>query len=415
MLIVYRLLINLILIISPIIIFYRLLKKKEDIKRFWEKFCFFSLKRNKGKLIWFHGASVGEIQSIVPLLEKIEKNKQFNKILITSNTLSSSKIIEKLKLKKTIHQFYPIDTNILSRKFLNYWKPSCAFFIDSEIWPNMLFNLEKKNIPTILINGRITKKTFLRWKLFSGLAKKVFSKFSLMLCSNKETRFYLKKLGAKNVKLIGNLKYSQSENEQINVSNKFKKFIKSKKIWCASSTHYNEENFCAITHTELKKKFNDLVTIIIPRHIDRVPFIENELKKMNLITHIYSSNQRINKNTDILIVDSYGKTKSIYSSCKNVFLGGSIINRGGQNPLEAVRYGCSVIHGPHISNFKEIYNFLKINKISTKITTQKKMIVSLKKLFRNKTGSKKIQKKLKLIGKKILNLTFKEINIVLKK
>ena len=146
MLVIYRFLINLVLILSPLIIFFRLLKKKEHKIRFKEKFCFFSKKRTKGKLIWFHGASVGELQSVVPLLEKYEKNSEINQILVTSNTLSSAKVMEKIKLRKVIHQFFPIDTNYFSSKFLNYWKPTKVIFIYSEIWPNMLCNFIKKKI-----------------------------------------------------------------------------------------------------------------------------------------------------------------------------------------------------------------------------------------------------------------------------
>ena len=141
---IYRVLTNLILFFSPFIIILRLFKKKEDIIRFKEKFCFFTKKRLKGKLIWFHGASVGEILSIIPLVEKLEKKKEISQILITSNTLSSSKILSNLKSKKIVHQFFPIDTFHYSKKFLNYWKPSVAIFIDSEIWPNMIINIKKK-------------------------------------------------------------------------------------------------------------------------------------------------------------------------------------------------------------------------------------------------------------------------------
>ena len=168
MLFLYRVLINFIFIISPVIIIYRLIRKKEDLKRFKEKFCFFSEKNTGGRLIWFHGASVGELQSIVPLLEKFEKNKKIKKILVTSNTLSSSKVLEKLRLRKVTHQFFPIDTNFHSQKFLNYWKPSSAFFIDSEIWPNMFLNLKQKKIPITLLNGRITKKKFSQMEIFYG-------------------------------------------------------------------------------------------------------------------------------------------------------------------------------------------------------------------------------------------------------
>ena len=188
MLFIYRILINIILIISPIIIIYRLLIEKEDLKRFKEKFCFFSKKKKRENLIWFHGASVGELYSIMPLLEKLEKNKKISQILVTSNTLSSSKIIQNYRFKKLIHQFFPIDTNFHSKKFLDYWKPSSAYFIDSEIWPNMIDNLNKKNIPVILLNGRITKKTFNRWKMISSFSKKIFDKFQFMFILKKRVK-----------------------------------------------------------------------------------------------------------------------------------------------------------------------------------------------------------------------------------
>ncbi len=411
MLFLYRILINFIFLLSPIIVIYRLIRKKEDLKRFKEKFCFFSKNKIDGKLIWFHGASVGELQSIVPILEKFEKNKKIKKILVTSNTLSSSKVLEKLKLRKIIHQFFPIDTNFHSQKFLDYWKPSSAFFIDSEIWPNMFMNLKKNKIPITLLNGRITKKSFQRWKFFNNFSKRIFNSLDLCLSSSKKSKKYLLKLGAKKVKFFGNLKFTQSENEKIMISNNLKKFISSKKIWCASSTHHTEEKFCGIVHMELKKKYKNLLTIIIPRHIERTDEIRDEMVNLNLKVQTYGSNEKMKNNTDIYIVDAYGKTKTFYSLCKNVFLGGSLINHGGQNPLEAARYGCSILHGPNVNNFVEIYNFLKKNKISQKIKGQKKMTSSLKKLLIKKTNSKKTQYKLKVIGQQILDTTLKEIKI----
>ncbi len=410
----YRILINLIFIISPFILILRLINNKEDFKRVWEKFCLFSIQRGNGKLIWFHGASVGELQSIVPLLEKIEKNKKIKKVLVTSNTLSSSKILQKYTFKKVVHQFFPIDTNILTKKFINYWKPSAVFFIDSEIWPNMFLNLKKNKIPITLLNGRITKKSFLRWKAFSNFSKKIFINFDLCLSSSKESAKYLKKLGASNIKFLGNLKFSQSENEKIFINKSLKKFILKKKNWCASSTHNTEEKFCGLTHIELKKNYNNLLTIIIPRHIHRVNLIESELNKLNLKTHRFSSNTKIKDEIDILIIDAYGKTKAFYNLCKIVFLGGSLIDHGGQNPLEATRYSCNVLHGPNINNFKEIYLFLRKHRMSKKIKNQKEMINSLNELFLKKNRTKRIQKKLHSIGQEILNNTYNEIILILK-
>ena len=409
MFIIYKILINITFLLSPIIIFIRLIKGKEDIKRFQEKLGFFKKQKKVGKLIWFHGASVGEIQSIIPLVERFEKNRKINQILITSNTLSSSIIINKLNLRKTIHQFFPIDCNFISSKFLDYWKPSKVFFVDSEIWPNTINNLFKKNIPIILLNGRITKKTFNRWMKFSNFSKFVFSKFNFCLSANKESKKFLKKLGANNVKFFGNLKFSQSENQNVEVDKNLKKFLLKRNSWCASSTHYNEEKFCGLAHLKLKKRYKNLLTIIIPRHVDRVDQIKADLNKLNLNVHLDYPRNKIKPNTDIYLVNSYGKTKSIFKICKNVFLGGSLINHGGQNPLEAARYGCCVFHGPHISNFKEIYEHLQKKKISFKVKNQNHLTNLLQKKLDKKNFSKKSMKNLSLEGIKILNKIFNEI------
>ena len=188
MLNLYRLLINLVLLISPLIIILRLIKKKEHPIRFKEKFCFFPIKRENGKLVWFHGSSVGEILSIIPLVEKLEKIKSIKKILVTSSTLSSSKVLTKFKLKKTVHQFFPIDTNFLTKKFLDYWNPAIAIFVESEIWPNMLVNVKKKSIPLILLNARITKKSYKKWKMISSLSKFLFGSFDISFPQNYETK-----------------------------------------------------------------------------------------------------------------------------------------------------------------------------------------------------------------------------------
>ena len=414
MIYIYRFLLNIIFIFSPFIILFRLLKKKEHPKRFWEKFCFFSKKKINRKILWFHGASVGELQSIVPLLEKLVKNKKIKKILITSNTLSSSNVIQNFKSKKIIHQFFPIDTNFHTKKFIEYWNPGAVFFIDSEIWPNMIKNLYEKRIPFGLLNGRITKKSFKRWMNFPNFSKSIFSKFSICLSSSHESKIYLKKLGSKKVKLLGNLKFSQSENEKIRFDTKLRKFIKSKKVWCASSTHKTEEEFCGVVHKKLKTKYKNLLTIIIPRHIERAKKIENELKNLGLKIHLHEPKSQINNNTDIYIVNAYGKTKSFYNNCKNIFLGGSLVKHGGQNPLEATRYGCNILHGPNIDNFKEIYNFLKIKKVSKRINNQKDMIYSLNKCFSKNSNTKEIQKKLYTIGQNILYRTYNEMNLLIK-
>tara|TARA_B100000787_G_C16169847_1_gene285885 strand:- start:280 stop:1539 length:1260 start_codon:yes stop_codon:yes gene_type:complete len=414
----YKILTNLIFIFSPVIIFIRLLNKKEHPTRFKEKLGFYSKKKLFGKLVWFHGASVGEILSIIPLVEKLEKNRKIKQILITSNTLGSSSILSNLKLKKTVHQFFPIDTNYLTQKFLDYWKPSTAIFIDSEIWPNMITNIKKKQISLILINARITDKSYKRWKIFSSNAKNLFQKFDICLSSNLKSRKYLKSLGAKKIKFIGNLKFSESENyknDKNNLNNGLKKFFLSKKIWCASSTHEVEEKICADIHKKLKLKHKNLLTIIIPRHIHRIKQITNELKKLNLKIHIHNSKESINDKTDIYLVNTFGETKSFFKICKTVFLGGSIIEHGGQNPLEAARYGCKILHGPNIWNFDEIYALLKKYKVSNKIQNPNQLALRINKLLNYKKNSKNLELKIKNLGNKILNSTLNEVNLYIDK
>ena len=408
---IYRILINLTIFISPLIILVRLIKKKEDKIRFKEKFCFFSKKRGNGKLIWFHGSSVGEILSIIPLVEKLEKKKSVGKILITSSTLSSSKVLSKFNLKKTIHQFFPIDSNFLTKKFLNYWNPSVAIFIESEIWPNMLINIKKESMPLILLNARITKKSYNKWGMFPSTSKILFNTFDACFSQNQETIKYLRSLGAKKIKFLGNLKYSESKTQKNNnFDNSLKKFFRSKKIWCAASTHNTEEKLCALAHKKLKKKYRNLLTIIIPRHTQRTNDIINEIKDLKIEIQTRSIDNKLRKNTEIFLVDTYGETKSFYKICKTVFLGGSLINHGGQNPLEPARLGCKVLHGPNVQNFAEVYKLLEKNNLSSKFKNINQLTTLIDQSFKKNANYNKKIIKLRKIGLNILNQTLNEIN-----
>ena len=414
MLNLYRLLINLVLLISPLIIILRLIKKKEHPIRFKEKFCFFPIKRGNGKLIWFHGSSVGEILSIIPLVEKLEKNKSIKKILITSSTLSSSKVLTKFKLKKTVHQFFPIDANFLTKKFLDYWNPAIAIFVESEIWPNMLINVKKKSIPLVLLNARITKESYKKWKMISLLSRNLFQSFDISFPQNYETKKYLNSLGAKKIKFLGNLKFSESKTQKnIALNKNIEKIFKSRKIWCAASTHNGEEKICAEAHKKLKKKYKKLLTVIIPRHVHRVNNIYKEINNMGFKVQIHSKKNKIKKDTDIYLVDTYGETKSFFKICNTVFLGGSIVNHGGQNPLEPARFGCKILHGPNIQNFTEVYKLLNKENLSFKFYNTNQLAKSIdQSLNKNMNFSKKIDK-LKKIGSNILNHTSTEINYFL--
>ena len=403
---IYQILLSIILCFSPIIVILRIIKNKEDKFRFKEKFCFFSKKRGSGKLIWFHGSSVGEILSVVPVIKKYENDKSISKILITSSTLSSSKVLEKIKFKKTIHQFYPIDHVFFSKKFLSHWKPDVAIFLESEVWPSMFKSIKKENILLILLNARITKKSFDRWNKIKKFSNSIFSLVDKAYSQNLETNYYLRKLNVKNIKSTGNLKFIEHDTLEINHSDKklfsqFKKF----KTFVAASTHNTEELFAAKTHILLKKKIKNIITIIIPRHIDRVNQIISQISELGLNVVSHKSNKKKLSNIDIYVVDTFGESKKFYKLATTVFLGGSIIKRGGQNPLEPARFGAKILHGPNIDNFKDVYKYLNQLKISSTINSPQQCANSI--IY--KKNMKKV-KKMKFLGTTILKKTLNELD-----
>ena len=404
----YNILTNLAIIISPIIIIYRIVKGKEDVKRVGEKFCIYS-KKKSNKKVWIHAASVGELMSIVPVIRKLEKNKKIKNILLSTSTTSSAKIFNKLKLKKTSHIYFPLDNNFIVKRFINYWQPELAIFIDSEIWPNMFNNLHIKNIPIIIMNARITERSFNKWQLFPSFANQVFGKITLALPQNLETLKYLKLLKVRDIKTAGNLKYyGQKDNHDYStklLKNKFKDF----KVWCAASTHFNEEILIGNLHKKLKKKQRKLITIIIPRHVSRTNEIKETLNKIELNCILHSSNEKIKKDTDIYLVDSYGETSKFYNLTNISFVGGSIIKHGGQNPLEPARLGNYIISGPNVKNFKEIYAFLSKLKMSSITSDILKMENLILKRLNNKTPNKNIKRIIK-IGNDVLEKNLFYIN-----
>jgi len=407
----YRFLTYLFYPFAPIYLYFRKIKKKEDSISYKEKLSRIGITREKGFLIWFHVASVGEAMSILPLIESCIEEKKIDKILLTSITLSSGNILKKrFNLnKKVFHQFLPLDIPIWTNKFLDHWKPNLSIFIDSEIWPNLISQISKKKIPLLLVNARITRKSFDRWKLIISLAKKIFGKFDLCIVSNKESEDFLKILGAKNIKNYGNLKFSKIKTELNNkLDSNFLNKIQNRKIWCGASTHPSEEIICAKSHLKIKEKYKNILTIIIPRHIDRVKTIYEELSKLDLKIVVSSNLNQVDATTDIILVDSYGESLKFYNIAKYVFLGKSLaialIKDSGQNPIEPARLGCKIFHGPYVSNFVEIYKYLNELGISKEVNNSNELSLSLVEEFKdNKPKNLEIAEKIETYGQNILN------------
>ncbi|MDC3152236.1 hypothetical protein OA496_00615 [Pelagibacteraceae bacterium] len=408
----YRILTFFLFPILILLTYLRRFTNKEHSKRYKEKIFFnenFYPKNNR--IFWIHAASIGEANSVIPLIQELTKNDKQIFILFTSTTLSSSKLIEKkiLGLKNVKHRFFPLDINFLVKKFLNHWKPELIIFVDSEVWPNYLLEINKRQTPLILLNGRITMKTFRRWRLFPALSKKLFNIYDLCLSSSYESERNLKLLGAKNVKFFGNLKFCSSltnENKNKDLKILFKNFH----IWCAASTHPGEEEIILKTHNLLKQKGINILTIIIPRHIIRSKEIYEICNNLKLRSKIVEKNSTISNEAEILIINSIGEMTKYFYNCKSIFMGKSfsrkLIRVGGQNPIEPAKCGCKIYHGPYVSNFHEIYRFLNEKKIAFKINSEIELADNLLKDFHSKSvSSEKNIDELNDYGKKILTLT----------
>ena len=260
MIFLYKTLTNICYPLFIIFIYYRKILKKEDPLRYKEKILFSHFKvnrENNSKLIWFHAASIGELKSIIPIINELNKRYKKTEFLITTITLSSSNLArEQLKdIKNSHHRFLPLDVNFLIKKFIKLWKPDKIFLVDSEIWPNLILEAQRRRIPIALINARLTSKSFNKWMLFPNIAKKIFGVFDLCMCSNIETKKFLNRLNAKNIHFKGNIKFIDTINS-VKIKDVNEDYLRRRRFWFAASTHNDEDIFCIKTHLKLKEKFS---------------------------------------------------------------------------------------------------------------------------------------------------------------
>jgi len=402
------------------LVFFRRFIKKEHQKKYKEKIFINNFKRPEGYLFWFHVASLGEFKSILPIIDFYLKQNKKNNFLITTVTLSSFNELDKHygSNNRVYHQFLPYDFSFLINNFLKNWKPDIISFVDSEIWPNFIFKIKKEKIPFVLLNARITKKSFMRWSVFKKISNEIFGSFSLCISSNKDTCDYLKILGAKNIKFFGNIKFCSVVEDKTKESEQFKS-ISNKKVWCAISTHEDEENFCGKVHAVVKRSRKDFLTIIIPRHIHRIERIFSNLKDFGFEVQVKSEKDNINNSVDVVLVNYYGAVSKYLKYFKQIFIGKSMSRRfqnsGGQNPIDAAKMGCRIYHGPYVSNFKDIYQYMDESKLSEEVDNHKSLA---NKLIKNldeglQIDSEKINK-LNIYSKKIFENVISEYNKFIK-
>lgn len=335
-----------------------------DAKRKRERFGYASVKRPEGKVVWFNAASVGESNSIVPVIDELLKKFPDVFVVVTTTTLTAANnMAKKLSGKNAVHQFLPVDRRAYVDRFFNYWKPSLGFFVDSDFWPNLILSAKAHNVPLVLLNGRVSDRSFASWKKNLPMAKVLMSAFDFGFGKSEEDKKKLEVMGLNDVVCVGNLKYgvpplSHNEDEL----KKLKAEIGKRHILVVSSTHPGEEEICLTAFLTIKKRFPDVLMVIAPRHPARGAEIQELVDGNKLVSARRSVSEKITPNTDVYIADTMGELGLFYSLADVSFVGGSLVKWGGHNPMEPARLHNVVLSGPYVHNFTETYDLLKAEK-----------------------------------------------------
>ena len=333
----------------------RLAAGKEDPVRFEERFGNSTRPRPEGSLIWIHAASVGESISALALVDGLLKKGSDRHILVTTGTRTSAEIMAVRLPERAFHQFVPIDMKGAVRRFLEHWQPDLAIWMESEVWPNLIMESAARHIPMMMANARITEKSYNIWRQSFGLSKKLLSNFNFCSAQSETSAVRLRELGANSVECLGNLKFAAEplpfdpaalETLSDNIAGR--------PLWLAASTHRGEEDIILSAHRQLRETYSNLLTLIVPRHPERGAEIAALTNEARLHAVQRSQNKPITEETDVYIADTIGELGLFYRLSKIVLIGGSLVPNGGQNPLEAARLNCALLHGPHMDNFTEI-------------------------------------------------------------
>ena len=352
------------IVLSPLIwlyVHYRCLKGLDDPNRFKERFGCTSLPRPKGRIVWFHSASVGETLSLRSFVNGWHSRYPADNIMITTTTITAAKIVRDQFKGIAIHQFVPFDVTLWVNRFFKHWKPDQAFFVDSELWPNIVHTCKRNNIPVVLLNARLSDRSYKRWKRFPALAASLLNQFKLCLAPGPETEGRLKALGADNVGLMANLKFSVPPLPlSQNYIDYFTPLFTQKNVWIAASTHPGEEELIYCVHHIVKKKLPNLITIIAPRHPHRAEALVKKATTQDLCFQtLGAALSDFGANLDGIIVDEIGQLGTFYTLSDIVFMGGSLVPHGGHNPIEPAHFKKPIFYGIHMHNFREVCHVLE--------------------------------------------------------
>lgn len=376
----YRRLTRLAAPFAGVILNWRLRRGKEDPARVQERRGVASIPRPPGPLVWLHGASVGEVLSIQPVVERIKK--QGFAVLVTSGTVTAAQTVTQRMPAGTLHQYVPLDSPAFLSAFADHWQPGLVLVAESEFWPNLLIEVSERHIPLVLVNGRLSEKSFRRWKNARATAKALLATFDLCLAQDDDVADRLSELGAPRVLSTGNLKFDvMPPPADAQAMQEMKRTMHGRPVFLAASTHRGEDEAIIDAHLDVMTKVPSLLTIIVPRHPERGGEIANLVQDAQLNPAMRSRNHLPDQGTHIYVADTIGELGLFYRLAPIVFMGGSLIKHGGQNPIEPAKLDNAILHGPHVHSFANIYSELNRQRAAATVTDAHSLAVSLMRLL----------------------------------
>jgi len=355
---------------------WRLRRGKEHPARLAERYGKASLPRPPGPLIWLHCASVGELLAVIPLIERI-RARNFA-VLVTSGTVTSAALAAQRLPAGALHQFIPLDASRFVGRFLDHWRPDLALFVESDLWPNFIMACAERAVPMMLVNGRVSERSFRRWGLLPGVIAALLARFDLCLAQSGADAERFAQLGAPRISSIGNLKLDVPAPPADDLALcKLRPIIGTRPVIAAASTHTGEETTIMAAHRRLRATCPSLLTVIAPRHPERGPGIAEMAKLGGLSVALRSRGELPKPDVDVFVADTLGELGLIYRLAPIVFMGGSLARHGGQNPVEAIRLGAAIVHGPHVWNFAEIYGALDAAHGAERVTDENALTACL--------------------------------------
>jgi 3-deoxy-D-manno-octulosonic-acid transferase len=338
-----------------IVLALRRARGKEDRARMAERFGHAGLPRPPGPLVWLHGASVGEALSALPLIERLLAADKALSVLVTTGTVTSARLMAERLPERAFHQFAPVDLPAAAARFLDHWRPDLALWLESELWPNIIRAAARRDLDMVLVNGRLSARSYARWRRFPGLARSLLGAFKRCLAQSEADAERLAALGAPRVACPGNLKFASAPLPADGDALKaLRAVLGTRPLWLAASTHPGEETIVAEAHRRLRQRHPALLTVIAPRHPARGPALAAALAASGLQVARRGAGEAPRETTDIYLADTLGELGLLYRLAPIALVGGSLVPHGGQNPLEPAQLDCAILHGPAVFNFAPI-------------------------------------------------------------